>query len=179
MKLWTRFYEAYKTYREKNGEKVEAVAKKVVEPDCFVFDASIATETNLWKEIIDEIIKNGQKLVLTNTVLDELAWKQNYYPSAKELLEKCAEDDKHFFYAVIQTPPSLSHSDCLINYAQQKQYGLITADVVMVLEARMRNIHVEYVKKAETPSADNISNENSDSPKVSSKPSKANSETTT
>lgn len=120
----------------------------------YVFDTSIASEINAWNKVFDEIIKEGNALILTSVVLFELDKLQNYQPQdrsaygARKLLVRIVEDDENFEVERIECGNDEIHDDAIIRFCIGKSnVGLITADKVMALKARMEKINTKYIKK--------------------------------
>ena len=138
---------------EKPDEKSQILKSNKIS---YVFDTSIASEIDTWNILFDEIIGQGDELVLTSIVLFELDNLQKRQPEtmqsigARKLLARVAEDDEHFGVVKIDAPNNILHDGSIIMFCMSKDnMALITADKVMALKARMEKIKTTYIKKSE------------------------------
>ena len=116
----------------------------------YVIDSSIIPEYSVWNPSFDKIIEKGCKLVIVSPVLRELDEYQRQETTseaygARRLLARAAEDEINFLVVRIdESEPSLEEN-LLIFCGMQKNCGVITADAIMALKARLEGIPVEYL----------------------------------
>ena len=107
----------------------------------FVIDTSIASEEQVWRNLIKEANENDTQIILTSLTIRELHALQRYNDAdgqgARHLLTAAAEDDKTFLTVKIDESLPVP-DDCLIKYCleNKKKVILVTADKEMTLLVR-------------------------------------------
>ncbi len=135
---------------KKLKSKVDMSEINTSEPANWVIDASI-TGTDGLKNLLSNVGKTKNKIVLTSATISELELMQLYTDyqgkDAKKILSQAAEDTENFECVLIDE--SLDKvDDCIIKYCADNKanVGLLTSDKVMALKARTYGVKTKYFK---------------------------------
>ena len=132
-------------------ENVEVLEVSTKVKNRYVLDISL-TGYSFFKDMVDKILENNSKIILTSVVIKELERQQrknepSNISNVRYILAKAAELKENFETILInetfETP-----DDCIIDYCVKNKDNAIlcTSDKTMSLKARMYGVEVEYYK---------------------------------